>query len=49
MIEERYFKDMNRIVYPLKRAEDAILIITTNMTMEEQVNYIVDKVKFKNK
>ena len=49
MIEERDFKDMNRKVSPLKRAEDAILIITTNMTMEEQVNYIVDKVKFKNK
>ena len=49
MIEERDFKDMNRKVSPLKRAEDAILVITTNMTMEEQVNYIVDKVKFKNK
>ena len=46
MIKNRDYKDMNRKVSPLKRAQDATLVITTNMTMEEQVNFIVAIVKF---
>ena len=36
---------MNRKISPLKRAKDATLVITTNMTMEEQISCIVNKVK----
>jgi cytidylate kinase len=44
LIIERDYKDMNRIVSPLKRAKDSFLVITTNITMDEQVNFILDKV-----
>ena len=49
MIKNRDYKDMNRKISPLRKAKDATLLITTNMTMEEQVTFIVDKVKIKNK
>ena len=45
MIKNRDYKDMNRKISPLKRAKDATLVITTNMTMEEQISCIVNKVK----
>ena len=44
LIMKRDYKDMNRIVSPLKRAKDSFLVITTNITMDEQVNFILDKV-----
>ena len=45
MIKERDYKDMHRTVSPLKRAKDSFLVITTNMTMEEQINFILRKIK----
>ena len=42
MIKNRDHKDLNRNESPLKRADDAILVITTNMTIIEQVNFICD-------
>ena len=49
MIKNRDYKDMNRKISPLRKAKDATLVITTNMTMQEQVAFIVDKIKNKNK
>jgi len=45
MIKERDYKDINRLVSPLRRAKDSFLVITTNMTMEEQINFILKKIK----
>ena len=45
MIKNRDYKDMNRKISPLKRAKNATLVVTTNMTMKEQVSFIVDKIK----
>ena len=42
MIKNRDYKDLNRTESPLKRADDAILVITTNMTITEQVDFICD-------
>ena len=47
MIKNRDHKDLNRNESPLKRADDAILVITTNMTIIEQVNFICDIVSNK--
>ena len=47
MIRDRDFRDLNRKVSPLKKANDAILVITTNMTIIEQVNFICNIVKDK--
>ena len=44
LIVERDYKDINRTVSPLKRPRDSFLVITTNMTMDEQVHFILDKV-----
>lgn len=44
-IEERDRKDSRRQTDPLKKAEDAIEIDTTNLTFEQQVNQICSKVK----
>lgn len=40
-IEERDFRDMNRKTAPLKQAEDAVLIDSSNMTIEEVVSEII--------
>jgi len=45
MIKDRDYKDINRKISPLKRAKDAILLVTTNMTMKEQIDFIVDRIK----
>jgi len=45
MIKDRDYKDINRKISPLKRAQDAILLVTTNMTMKEQIDFIVDRIK----
>ena len=46
-IAERDNKDMNRSLSPLIRADDAILLDTTALTIEEQVEFIVKKAKEK--
>ena len=45
MIRDRDSRDLNRKVSPLKKSNDAILVITTNMTILEQVNFICKIVK----
>jgi len=44
-IEERDLRDSSRAHAPLKMAEDAILIDTTNMSKEEQIQFVVRKAK----
>jgi len=44
-IEERDRRDRNRDIAPLRRAEDAILLNTTDRTIAEQVAFVVDHVK----
>src|SRR5699024_8596764 len=39
-IEQRDYKDANRAADPLKKAEDAIRIDTTNLAFEQQVDQI---------
>ena len=40
MIKDRDYKDLNRKISPLRKAEGAILVVTTNMKIEEQIDYI---------
>ncbi len=42
-IEERDRKDSTRDVSPLKMAQDAIMLDTSNLTIEEQVAFIVER------
>lgn len=44
-IKERDRIDSSREISPLKKSEDAIEIDTSNLTIEQQVNLIYDKVK----
>ena len=44
-IEDRDQQDMNRAVSPLKQAEDAILIDTTHMTIQEVINFILKEIQ----
>ncbi len=44
-IEERDFLDSHRIVSPLIRANDAVLIDTSDMTQEEQLETAYNEVK----
>ena len=44
-IEERDRKDSTREVSPLKMAPDAIKLDTSNLTIEEQVTFIVDRAR----
>jgi cytidylate kinase len=44
-IEERDQRDRNRDIAPLRRADDAITLDTTDRTVEEQVGFVVDRVK----
>lgn len=39
-IEERDYKDSHREISPLKQADDAILIDSTDMTIEEVINFM---------
>lgn len=41
IIEERDYRDMNRETSPLKQADDAILVDTSDMTIEEVINKII--------
>jgi cytidylate kinase len=40
-IIDRDYRDMNREISPLKQAEDAILVDSSNMGIEEVVNTLV--------
>ncbi|MBQ3512415.1 MAG: (d)CMP kinase [Lachnospiraceae bacterium] len=44
-IQERDYRDMNREIAPLKQAEDAVLLDTSDMNIEEVVNAIIQMVK----
>ena len=41
VIEERDYRDMNREASPLKQAEDAVLVDTSDMTIEEVIAKII--------
>ena len=43
MLKQRDLKDSNREASPLKKADDAIEINTTNLSIEQQVDLIVEK------
>lgn len=44
-IEQRDYRDMNRKIAPLKKADDAIEIDTTSLTIDQVVQRILDKAK----
>ena len=46
-IETRDYQDMNRDIAPLKQAEDAVLIDSSDMTIAEVVDKIIDLTKNK--
>ena len=46
-IEERDYQDMNRKISPLKKADDAILLDTSDLEIEEVVSKILDLVEQK--
>lgn len=46
-IETRDYQDMNRDIAPLKQAEDAVLIDSSDMTIAEVVDRIIDLTKEK--
>lgn len=44
-IVERDYRDMNRKISPLKKADDAYVIDSSNMTIDEVVDEVINKVK----
>ena len=44
MLLDRDYNDSNRKVSPLKKAEDSIVLDTSNRSVEEQIDIIVDKI-----
>ena len=44
-IEERDYRDMNRDIAPLRQAEDAVLVDSSDMTIDESVQAILDLIK----
>ena len=46
-IEQRDYQDMNRKISPLKKADDAIVLDTSNLDIEEVVNEVLRLVKQK--
>lgn len=44
-IEERDYRDMNREISPLRQAEDAVLVDSSDLTIEESVQAILDLIK----
>ena len=42
-IEKRDFQDMNREIAPLKQAEDAVYLDSSDMTINEVVSFICEK------
>ena len=43
-VNKRDYNDMHREVDPLRQAEDAVLIDSTNMSIEEVVDFIIEAV-----
>ncbi len=41
----RDFADSNRNISPLKKADDAIDLDTTNLTIEDEVNFVLERIK----
>jgi cytidylate kinase len=46
-VKDRDYQDMNREVEPLRQAEDAILMDSTNMTIDEEVEAVLKIVEEK--
>ena len=44
LIKERDYRDSHRAASPLKPAEDAIIIDTSSLTMEQVVNLVLEKI-----
>lgn len=44
-IEKRDYQDMNREIAPLKQAEDAVYVDSSDMTIAQVVSFMCDKVK----
>ncbi len=44
-IELRDYQDTHREIAPLKKADDAILVDTTKLTLEESIEYILNVIK----
>lgn len=44
-IEQRDYNDSHREFSPLRQAEDAVLVDSTNMTVEEVLNFIINIIK----
>ena len=44
-IRERDYRDMNREISPLKQADDAVLVDTSYMNIEEVVDAIMELIK----
>lgn len=44
-IKERDYQDMNREIAPLKQAEDAVLVDTTELTLPESIDYMIKVIK----
>lgn len=44
-IEDRDRRDRNRDIAPLRRADDAVTLDTTDRSIDEQVAFVVDRVK----
>jgi cytidylate kinase len=42
-IEERDRKDSSRTISPLRKADDAIVLDTSKLTVEEQVQYVIEQ------
>lgn len=44
-IEERDYRDMHREISPLRQAEDAVLVDSSDLTIEESAKAIIDLIK----
>ena len=44
-IKERDYQDMNRATAPLKQAEDAVLVDTTEIDLEESIALMINTIK----
>ena len=44
-IKERDDQDMNREIAPLKQADDAVLVDTTELTLPESIDYMIKVIK----
>lgn len=44
-IQERDYQDMHREIAPLKKAEDAVLVDTTELGLRESIDYMVKVIK----